>query len=77
MSNYFSSKEEGCFVLCVSVVLLVIIYFAMPWVCMLGWEPIAVAFNLPTFTYWNWFWMSWLIRWLFKSGSNVNLNKRQ
>ena len=73
--NY--SNAEGYAIAIVAVVLMVLIYFGMPWICIMGWKPIAAAFSLPVFGYWDWFWMSWLIRWLFKgsSGASVTRNK--
>lgn len=75
MSKYDTSTTEGCAILAVVVIIAFAIYFLMPYVCMLGWAPIAAAFNLPTFTYWNWFWMSWLIRWLFKGSSGASISR--
>lgn len=75
MSKYDTSTTEGCAILVIAIVIAFAIYFLMPYVCMLGWAPIAAAFNLPTFTYWNWFWMSWLIRWLFKGSSGTSISR--
>lgn len=71
--NY--SEAEGCVFVIVALVLLALIYFGMPWVCIMGWKPIAAAFSLPVFGYWDWFWMSLVAHWLFKSGSSVTRNK--
>lgn len=68
--NYFNA--ENCTITIVAIVFLAFIYFGMPWVCIMGWKPIAAAFSLPMFGYWDWFWMSWLIRWLFKSSFSAN-----
>lgn len=73
--NY--SDAEGCAIVIVGVVFLALIYFGMPWVCIMGWKPIAAAFSLPVFEYWDWFWMSWLIRWLFKSSSGASLTRNK
>lgn len=77
MSKYSTSTTEGCAIIIVAVIALAVIYFLMPYVCMLGWAPIATAFNLPTFAYWDWFWMSWLIRWLFKGSSGASVSRSQ
>lgn len=75
MSKYDLSSTEGCAVIIVCIMILGIIYFGMPYVCMLGWAPIAAAFNLPIFAYWDWFWMSLLIRWLFKGSSGASVSR--
>ena len=77
MSKYSTSTTEGCAIIIVAVIALAVIYFVMPYVCMLGWAPIAAAFNLPTFAYWDWFWMSCLIHWLFKSSSGGSVSRSQ
>lgn len=33
---------------------------------MIAWTAVAGAWGLPVFTYWQWFFISWAIRWLFK-----------
>jgi hypothetical protein len=73
--NY--SEAEGCILVTVALVLLAIIYFGMPWICIMGWKPIAAAFSLPVFEYWDWFWMSLLIRWLFKGSSGASLTRNK
>ena len=73
--NY--SDAEGCAIAIVGVILLALICFGMPWVCIMGWKPIAAAFSLPMFGYWDWFWMSLLIRWLFKGSSGASLTRNK
>lgn len=71
------SEAEGCILVIVALVLIALIYFGMPWVCIMGWKPIAAAFSLPVFGYWDWFWISWLIRWLFKGSSGASLTRNK
>lgn len=77
----YNNDVEGCAIICVVLVLCVAIWFGMPWVCLMGWKPIAAAFSLPVFGYWDWFWMSAMIRWLFKgsssSGSGLNFERKR
>lgn len=73
--NY--SDTESCVIAVAVVVFGALIYFGMPWVCIMGWKPIAAAFSLPVFEYWDWFWMSLLIRWLFKSSSGTSVTRNK
>lgn len=73
--NY--SDAEGFVIVIVGVILLALICFGMPWVCIMGWKPIAAAFSLPVFGYWDQFWMSLLIRWLFKSSSGASVTRNK
>ena len=75
----YNSDAEGCLIICGVLIVLAVIYFGMPWICIMGWKPIAAAFSLPVFGYWDWFWMSWLIRWLFKgnSGKGMELERKR
>ena len=80
MTYYYENDTEGCLIILTVLALAGFIWFGMPYVCMLGWAPIAAAWNLPTFTYWNWFWMSWMIRWLFKgsgTGKETKLERKR
>lgn len=43
-------------------------WLLMPYICMIAWGVVAGAFGWPVFTYWQWFFLSWAIRWLFKPG---------
>ena len=70
----YNNDAEGCAIICVFLILSVAVWFGMPWVCLMGWKPIAAAFSLPAFGYWDWFWMSAMIRWLFKGSSSNGLN---
>lgn len=66
-------ENKSCGIIIGVAVAFVALMFIMPCVCMTAWGAIAAAFNLPTFTYWQWFFISWAIRWLFKSGSGSNI----
>lgn len=70
-----TDTTTGCIAVCIAFVIALAIRFVMPWVCIMGWAPIAATWNLPTFTYWQWFWMSWLIRWLFKGSGGTTISR--
>lgn len=59
------------------VITLCLALFIPPAVLMKAWNMIAVArFNLPKFTFWEFFWVCLAIQMLFKSSINISNRKR-
>ena len=68
-----NETKVGCFAVVIGIVLVIAVWFLMPYVCMVAWTAVATVWGLPMFTYWQWFFISWAIRWLFKpSVSNTS-----
>lgn len=68
-----NETKVGCGVILAACAIAIALWFFMPYVCMIAWTAVAGAWGLPVFTYWQWFFISWAIRWLFKpSVSNTN-----
>lgn len=61
-----NETKVGCGVVFAAVVIALGLWLFMPYVCMVAWTAVATAWGLPLFTYWQWFFISWAIRWLFK-----------
>jgi len=61
-----NETKVGCGVAFLAIAIAIALWFFMPYVCMIAWTAVAGAWGLPVFTYWQWFFISWAIRWLFK-----------
>lgn len=61
-----NETKVGCGVVFAALAIAIALWFFMPYVCMVAWTAIATAWHLPLFTYWQWFFISLAIRWLFK-----------
>lgn len=61
-----NETKIGCGGVLVGCAIVIALWFFMPYVCMVAWTAVATAWHLPLFTYWQWFFISWAIRWLFK-----------